>query len=169
MKTLYVSDLDGTLLNLNDKISEYSTSIINSLIDKGMHFTYATARSLSSASIVAKGLTTNIPVIVYNGAFIINANSGEILSSTKFNNKEKYFVIELLEKYKIFPLVYSFIDGAEKVSWIQGKENYGMAHYLSNRGGDKRLNPLNSSDYLYSGDVFYFTCIGEKRGAYANI
>ena len=54
--TLYVSDLDGTLLNTRDEISPRSLRIINSLIEKGMKFTYATARSLSSASVVTKGL-----------------------------------------------------------------------------------------------------------------
>ena len=50
MNTLYVSDLDGTLLNSDVKISENSKNIINTLIDKGMNFTVATARSLVSAS-----------------------------------------------------------------------------------------------------------------------
>ena len=50
MNTLYVSDLDGTLLNSDVKISENSKNIINSLIEKGMNFTVATARSLVSAS-----------------------------------------------------------------------------------------------------------------------
>ena len=36
MNTLYVSDLDGTLLNSDVKISENSKNIINSLIEKGM-------------------------------------------------------------------------------------------------------------------------------------
>ena len=56
MHTLYVTDLDGTLLNSSDKISQYSIEIINGLVAKGMQFTYATARSLVSASMVAKGL-----------------------------------------------------------------------------------------------------------------
>ncbi len=56
MKTLYVTDLDGTLLNSKDSINEYSLQVINGLIEKGMLFTYATARSLSSASVVAKWL-----------------------------------------------------------------------------------------------------------------
>jgi len=38
-----------------------------------MCFSYATARSLSSASVVTKGLKTDIPVIIYNGTFIVNA------------------------------------------------------------------------------------------------
>lgn len=34
MKVLYVSDLDGTLLNENSSISEQSLSILNTLIKK---------------------------------------------------------------------------------------------------------------------------------------
>lgn len=60
MRTFYVTDLDGTLLNSNDRINPYSIETINSLVEKGMLFTYATARSLVSASVVARGLSTQI-------------------------------------------------------------------------------------------------------------
>ena len=81
MKKLYVTDLDGTLLNRQDRISPFSVRVINELVDKGLLFTYATARSLVSASKVTEGLSTEIPVIAYNGAFIIQPSTGEILSS----------------------------------------------------------------------------------------
>ena len=163
MKTLYVTDLDGTLLNTQDRISKYSLNVINDLVDNGLLFTYATARSLASASVVTKGLSTKIPVIAYNGAFIINADSGTILSSNFFNDEEKQYVIDVLEKLEIFPLVYAFIDGIEKVSWMQNKENKGIRRYLNLRSGDKRMNPLMNLEDLYKGNAFYFTCIGEKE------
>ena len=49
MSNLYVSDLDGTLLRSNETTSEYTNYVINSLVDKGMIFSYATARSLITA------------------------------------------------------------------------------------------------------------------------
>lgn len=162
-KTLYVTDLDGTLLNRNDKISEYSLEAIHSLTKLGMVFTYATARSLVSASVVTKGLKINHPVVVYNGTFIINPESGEVLSSTSFHQEEITYIINLLDKYTIYPVVYSFIEGVEKVSWLPERENEGMVRYLSLRKGDKRLNPVHSIENLYLGQVFYFTCIGEKE------
>ena len=64
MNTLYVSDLDGTLLNSDVKISENSKNIINSLIEKGMKFTVATARSLVSASDKIEGLNLKLPVVL---------------------------------------------------------------------------------------------------------
>lgn len=41
MKTLYVSDLDGTLLQSNERTSEYTNNIINELVERGMLFSYA--------------------------------------------------------------------------------------------------------------------------------
>ncbi len=162
-RILYVSDLDGTLLNRDSYISEKSVSIINSLIDKGMLLTYATARSLSSASIVAKGLTANIPIIAYNGAFIFKADTGEILSDEKISERETAEVIDVLDKCCISPLVYAFVDGIERVSWITANENDGIRHYLNLRSGDKRLRPVSSKSELYEGEVFYFTCIGDEK------
>ena len=161
-KILYVTDLDGTLLNKQDSISPFSIQTINNLVGQGMLFTYATARSLVSASKVTKGLSTNIPIIAYNGAFIFQPSTGEILSKEDFTEEERNRVQEVLTQYRISPLVYSFIDGIEKVSWIPQYENDGIRRYLSMRQGDKRFRAVTDIETLYEGDMFYFTCIGEK-------
>ena len=49
-KTLYITDLDGTLLNPESKVSDYSVSIINELIDKGALFSVATCLLYTSPS-----------------------------------------------------------------------------------------------------------------------
>lgn len=165
MKTLHVTDLDGTLLNSNSSISEYSKNIINGLVEKGMLFTYATARSLTSASVVAKGLSTEIPIIAYNGAFIVEPSDGKILSSNFITEEQKEFLKETFQKNNVSPLVYAYVDGVEKVTWRTATENEGIRHYLNVRKGDKRFNPLTEeeADRLYLGDSFYYTCIGEKE------
>jgi len=162
-KTLYVTDLDGTLLNKNDRINPKSIEIINSLVEKGMAFTYATARSLVSASVVTQGLSTNIPVIAYNGAFIFQPATGEILSREHFSREEMTYASDLIRTYEISPLVYAFIDGVEKVSWNPARENDGVRRYLSLRKGDRRLRPVENNAQLYEGEIFYFTCIGTKE------
>lgn len=163
MKTLYVTDLDGTLLNTKSRISPYTLEIINDLVAKGMLFTYATARSLVSASVVTEGLATNIPIIAYNGAFIINPSTNEILASTFFQEDEIIKIKKVLKQFGISPLVFSFVDGEEKVSWVRSKENDGIRYYLENRKGDKRFRPLSAEQGLYDGNMFYFVCIGEKE------
>ena len=69
---------------------------------------------------------------------------------------------EVLNRHRISPLVYSFIDGIEKVSWIPRYENDGIRDYLHKRQGDRRLRAAGDMDVLYEGDIFYYTCIGEK-------
>ena len=165
MKTLYVTDLDGTLLNSNSSISEYSKNIINGLVEKGMLFTYATARSLTSASVVAKGLSTEIPVIAYNGAFIVEPSNGKVLSSNFITEEQKEFLKKTFQNHNVSPLVYAYVDGVERVTFRTDRENEGIRHYLNVRKGDKRFNPLTEeeADRLYLGDSFYYTCIGEKE------
>ncbi len=163
MKTLYVTDLDGTLLNRQDTISEFSITTINRLVEEGMIFTYATARSMVSASVVTKGLTTKIPVIAYNGTFVFDASTGGILYSCAFSKEGKIYMEDLLASYHISPLVYSYIENEQKVSFDMKALNDGKMRYLGLRKGDKRLRPLEGEDTLYDGDVFYYTCIGEKE------
>lgn len=163
VKTLYVTDLDGTLLNSHDFINPYSIETINSLVEKGMLFTYATARSLVSASVVAKGLSTQIPVIAYNGAFIFHPATGEILASEGFRQEEREKAVAAMKEQKPCVLVYSYVEGVEKVSWVTDRENDGLRRYLSLRKGDRRLRPLPDEEKLFEGEIFYFTCIGEKQ------
>ena len=44
MNTLYLSDLDGTLLRSDETISYHLREVIERLTDIGMIFSYATAR-----------------------------------------------------------------------------------------------------------------------------
>lgn len=163
MNTLYVTDLDGTLLNSNDRISQFSIETINGLVAKGMQFTYATARSLVSASVVAKGLSTTIPVIAYNGALIIHPATGEVISSLSFTEEEAHYVSGVLQENGANPLVYAYVDGVERVSYVAGRENEGIRHYLDARKGDRRFRPLSDETCLYQGEIFYFTCIADRE------
>lgn len=163
MRTLYVTDLDGTLLNSNDQISQYSIETINGLVAKGMQFTYATARSLVSASVVAKGLSTTIPVIAYNGALIINPDTGGVISSLSFTEEESSYVSGVLRENGANPLVYAYVEGVERVSYVAGRENEGIRRYLDVRKGDRRFRPLEDETCLYQGDIFYFTCIADRE------
>ena len=162
-RELFVTDLDGTLLNRQDRVSPFSVRTINRLVEQGMLFTYATARSLVSASKVTEGLSTNIPVIAYNGAFILQPSSGAVLAREGFMEADVGRVREVLDRYGISPLVYAFVGGAERVSRIPRYDNDGIRRYLSLRQGDPRFRTVGSGDALYEGDVFYFTCIGEQE------
>lgn len=72
MKTLYISDMDGTLLNDGGKVSRRSVEIINELIKNGMLFTVATARSAMSAAELLKDIDISVPAVLMNGVFLFD-------------------------------------------------------------------------------------------------
>lgn len=51
-----MTDLDGTLMRDDKTISNESVVILNRLFSQGIFLTYATARSLSSASEITKSI-----------------------------------------------------------------------------------------------------------------
>ena len=161
MKTLYVSDLDGTLLRSNQKTSEFTNFTINNLVNKGLIFSYATARSLVTAKKVTSGISAKIPLIVYNGAFVIDNITEEILIANYFDESVRCVLDELFAN-QIYPIVYAYIDGVEKFSFVPELCTDGMMKFLDSRKGDIRTNIVNKSEDLKNGDIFYITCIDEE-------
>ncbi len=164
MKTLFISDLDGTLLTSRENISAYSLENLNKMIDEeGLCFTYATARSLNSAAKACWGLRQKLPVVLYNGALIMEPSSRKVLYNNHFNGGQLSFLKEQFSKFDVWPLVYSFREGTERVFWMQGKETAGVRRYLDRRAGDPRLHPVSDGKELRGDDIFYFNCIGKKE------
>lgn len=162
MKTLYVSDLDGTLLRSDETTSEYTNNTINALTGQGMIFSYATARSLVTSKKVTKGLNAHIPVIVYNGAFVMDNLTGEIMIANYFDETIRNVFRELFERH-VYPIVYSYINGTEKFSFIEEKCTRGMRMFLDSRKGDIRTNAVKTTDELTQGRCFYITCIDQPK------
>lgn len=160
MKTLYVSDLDGTLLRSDISASEYTTSTINSLVEKGMYFSYATARSHVTASKVTKGLNARFPLIVYNGTFIIDNATRGIMMSHYFEDNGQMLIDDLIA-HDIYPIVYAYIGGNEKFSYVEGRCSPGAQNFLNTRRDDPRCNPVQRTDDLFRGNIFYITCIDD--------
>lgn len=162
MKTLYVTDLDGTLLRRNQTISDFTAGTINQLVDEGLLFSYATARSIVTARKVTPNLTTKFPVIVHNGTFIRRPDNGEILVGHYLGN-EATKIIDDLVRYGIYPIVYSLLDGQEKFSYWPEKLTPGMARFIGTRRNDPRDRIVRSADDLYAGEPYYITCVDEKE------
>jgi len=162
MRKLYVSDLDGTLLRSDQVTSDYTNQVINTLVDKGMLFSYATARSLITAKKVTMGIQAKIPLIVYNGAFVIDNVTEEILIANYFDDTV-FTLLDDLFNNNIYPIVYSYIKGSEKFSFVPELCTKGMNKFIESRNGDVRTNAVSSLAELKLGNVFYITCIDDSE------
>lgn len=76
MKTLFVSDLDGTLMDAQAQISAESRRLLNAAIADGALFTIATARTPATVAGILEGVDMRLPAIVMTGAARWNPNTG---------------------------------------------------------------------------------------------
>ncbi|MBR6364844.1 MAG: HAD-IIB family hydrolase [Lachnospiraceae bacterium] len=160
-KTLYVTDLDGTLLHSDEMISEYSARRLNELAQDGMLFSYATARSIYSAKKVTAGLNVSIPLILYNGVCIMDNSTRNLLTQCDFG-ADAPKILEKLLAADIYPVVYSFIEGRERFSYHTTLSNAPVMDFGASRT-DERKRPVDSVEALAAGNIFYFTCIDRKE------
>ena len=163
MKTLYISDLDGTLLRNDQKTSEYTNNVINALLKKGVCFSFATARSFGSAKNAASGITASFPLIVYNGAFIIDSNTKEMLLENFHSSEESTSMLSELLEANIYPVVYAYIEGNEKFSYLPDKINGATSDFIESRKNDFRNTPIETEQDLFKGKIFNIACIGEEE------
>lgn len=70
MRTLFVSDLDGTLLNGHAELSDATTDIINRGIENGLEFAVSTARTPTTALRIVEKLNLKLPIMMMNGVLI---------------------------------------------------------------------------------------------------
>lgn len=77
---LFVSDLDGTLLNRQHEVSARNKQAVRKAVEAGTTVTIATGRMYPSALPYAEQLGVDVPIITYNGA-VIKTVSGEIIAA----------------------------------------------------------------------------------------
>jgi len=158
LKTLYVSDLDGTLIRSDERTSEYTNRTINRLVEEGVMFSYATARSFHTSHKVTAGLNARIPLITYNGCMVVDNVDGSFLLKNFFG-EEIRDVMQDLFAHDVYPIAYGFVDGIEKFSFIPGKSSQAVLDFNATRKGDKRCRMVESEEELMAGELFYLTCI----------
>ena len=162
MPTLYLSDLDGTLLRSDQRTSAYTNKTINRLVGEGMLFSYATARSFNTARKATAGLDANIPLIVYNGAFIIDNTTHKLLLRNLFTGEEAATVLRDLLAADVSPIVYC-LDDKERFVYNRERINQETRAFVNSRRGDSRDTPVMNNAELTRSGTFYFTCIDTEE------
>ncbi len=107
MKTLYVSDLDGTLLNKQAKLTPRTIDIIQKQIQSGVFFTIATARS-QSAIVYLQQLGITIPSVHLNGVLMYDYSKRRYIDCVPMDTVSAQKVIDILKAYERMSFVYKF-------------------------------------------------------------
>ena len=105
-KTLYISDLDGTLLTGKSGLKDRAAELLKRLSQNGTMFTYATARRFGPADFRMKKAEINLPVILMNGVIIADGQTGEIISLNGLEHTDLSPIKKAVEQYGEAPIVF---------------------------------------------------------------
>ncbi len=155
---LYVSDVDGTLLEPKSKFSTKSVNRLNRLIDRGLQFTIATARNYDSVHPILHEVQFQIPVILFNGVYLTQFETGENLQLSNFISKS--VVHHLLEKVlplNLDPFIYTY--GKRHKLYYRNTPNPGTMNYFNHLEGDGRLHKIKKYEFLEEESIAGFLLI----------
>ena len=158
---LYVSDLDGTLLRNDTSLSQYSKDTLNALLDQGLLFTVASARSIASMCHLLADLPLRLPVVEFNGAFVSDLASGQHYLVHDLHRDILSELWQQITDTGYIPFISTYDGSADRLYYCD-ITNAGMAWYLRNRQlhQDPRLRYVADLQSGLDDQVVCLTVIG---------
>lgn len=160
MKTLYVSDLDGTLFDSGGHLSDFTRDTLNELIANGMNFTVATARSVSSAAGLLDDLDLKVPAVMMNGVFLTDVPNQKQVYVNRYPAELAYRVINVFRSNGRPPFVYSFNGEYIECEFTKLKNDYERQFVAKRQKLYRRFEKVE--DYTVGNSTVYINGIDYK-------
>ncbi|NLY88191.1 MAG: HAD family hydrolase [Firmicutes bacterium] len=161
---LYVSDLDGTLAGPDERLSRETVEIINTLIDNGLAFTIATARSLTSAAEMIAPLHLQLPVILNNGAFIYHPLKKRYIAANFLFPAIVERLVAECRRHGVSPTLHLLTGEGKMRVYYREAIHPGEKHYICGRqaSGDPRFLRVNDLRPAPDDRVYALLVIGDQ-------
>ena len=101
-----VSDVDGTLFKSGNAIEDQTARLIEQYQQVGGIFTLATGRMKKAIDPFIQKLKIKVPVIVYNGAQVINPLNNQVIFSCQLTPSFAEKALEIVNEYPVSPIVH---------------------------------------------------------------
>ena len=152
MKTLYVTDLDGTLLNNQKQISNWSKERLRQWIAQGINFTVATARTPATVVPLLEGIEMTLPIIVMNGSFIYDIATNRYIYTSELPRTSVKAILALAETAGKQLFMYTATDEGLTV-YYKGFNNKDEEDFYNERKALKLKRFVHVEDYPVDTDV----------------
>lgn len=132
MKRLFVSDLDGTLLNSKAEVSDLTAEIINRETEKGLHFTISTARTPTTALKIVEKLNLNLPVMLMNGVLIYDMKSKTYLQKAVMDETTVMVLLGLIKTKGLDCFLYG-LEGDQFLAYYDSADSISLNYFRNER------------------------------------
>lgn len=104
--TLYVSDLDGTLLGTDSRISARTAATVSELTSRGALITVATARTPATVVPILEQTRTTPPAVVITGTAYWDRRAGRFTDVHLVDGSDVEAVLDFCRQHNVHPFVY---------------------------------------------------------------
>lgn len=163
----FMTDLDGTLLRSDATLSDFTVDVMNQALGEGHIFSFATARSFISAKPIVKSVGWCYPIIIYNGALIIDPKSERILHGNLLPNETTTRILHLGHQFGLVPFVFGIESTGTQRVWHEAFTNDGQRRFVESRPGDPRFQLRESLFLGHSEQVIMLTYIASEAALYS--
>lgn len=164
MKRLFVSDLDGTLLNSKAEISDTTARIINQGIASGMDFTISTARTPTTALKIVEKLNIKLPVMLMNGVLIYDMASGRYLQKAVLDETVVMVLLGLIKLKGLSCFLYALEDGQFR-AYYDSVESTSLNYFRNERimKYNKKFTEVEDLSLIAGNDIIYCVLREQKE------
>lgn len=171
MKTLYISDLDGTLLSSDAELSVYTRDSLIRLCERGIYVSAATARTAATVSKMLAGIPFRVPVILMNGACIYDLCRGEYVRKAVIPTDAQRELFRVMSGTSGF--LYTVNNGVLH-TYYERTDTPHSREFLAERVRKykKAFSPVSSFNDCLGMDYVYFSVAGtesELQGLYEGV
>ncbi|WP_342565720.1 HAD hydrolase family protein [Paenibacillus sp. FSL R7-0345] len=140
----YITDLDGTLLTSDQRLTDFTVQVITEALDQGALISYATARGYISAARVVSQIPWKHPLILYNGALIYDGINGKVIGGYWLDPVISGEIISLGRKAGgLTPFYFSLDEDDNERVLYEPLTRSGEIRFYNSRPGDKRFREVN--------------------------
>ena len=160
MKTLYISDLDGTLLQPSVELSRTTIHILNECIRQGMLFSVATARSIASVVPILRDVNVTVPIILMNGVCIYDLTKKEYIKIETLPKSSILKLMAVIREYNLKGFAYTIKNGVMS-TYYEDLSTPALKNFYQERVDlyQKRFTQINRFDDLSEEPIIYFSLL----------
>ncbi|MGN0438715.1 MAG: HAD-IIB family hydrolase [Lachnospiraceae bacterium] len=156
MKRLFVSDLDGTLLNQEAEITAYTANVINAAIEKGLNFTISTARTPATALKILYKLNLQLPIMLMNGAIIYDMKSKQFIKKEVLSDSVVMVLLGLIKVKGLDCFLYG-LSGESFYAYYDSANSKSLNYFRNERimKYDKKFVEVEDLSLVKNKDIVY--------------
>ena len=160
VKTLYLADLDGTLLNPNAELSQYTKDTLCRMITDGLYLSVATARTAETALKILEGIQWSVPLVFMNGVLVFDHVNKQYVHVLNLEAETVRKVISVLQEQNVTGLMYQLVNNVQ-LTYYESLDRKPLKDFVEGRvvRYNKVFHQANSFSEVSPENTIYFTLL----------